>query len=56
MSDDGRTNGDAAQRRRLASILRDPTSYFADARRHAHEQARRFLAARLESGHVTQGN
>jgi hypothetical protein len=40
-------NGDETQRLRLARILRDPTAYYANARREAHAQARRFLAARL---------
>ena len=41
-------NGDEQQRRQLARILRDPSKYYADARREAHKQARRFLAAELE--------
>jgi hypothetical protein len=44
-----RSNGDDAQRARLARLLRDPDSYFADARRQAHEQARKLLAARLDA-------
>jgi hypothetical protein len=44
-----RRDGDDTQRRRLARILRDPVDYFADARRDAHEHARRFLAAQLEA-------
>ncbi|MGH8968094.1 MAG: hypothetical protein ACRDXB_22595 [Actinomycetes bacterium] len=40
-------NGDDAQRARLARLLRDPASYFADARRQAHERARRLLEDRL---------
>jgi hypothetical protein len=40
-------NGDATQRARLARLLQDPVSYFADARRQAHAQARRLLAAQL---------
>jgi hypothetical protein len=44
-----RSNGDEVQRARLARLLSDPASYFADARRQAHEQAKRLLAARLES-------
>ncbi|WP_219417424.1 hypothetical protein [Pseudonocardia nigra] len=40
-------NGDETQRARLARMLRDPSRYYADARRQAHEQARRLLAARL---------
>lgn len=40
-------DGDATQRLRLARILRDPVDYFADARRDAHEHARRTLAAHL---------
>ncbi len=43
------SNGDDAQRARLARLLRDPSTYFADARRQAHEQARRLLAARLDA-------
>jgi hypothetical protein len=42
------SNGDDVQRARLARLLSDPASYFADARRRAHEQARRLLAARLD--------
>ena len=42
-------NGDAAQRARLARILADPRSYFAEARRSAQEEARRLLAARLHA-------
>ena len=42
------TNGDDAQRARLARLLRDPARYFADARRQAHEQAKRLLADRLD--------
>lgn len=41
-------NSDEQQRRLLARILRDPSKYYADARREAHEQARRLLAAELE--------
>lgn len=55
MTDDRSTNADASQRLRLARLLRDPAGYFADARREAHEQARRILAAQLESRHVTAG-
>lgn len=44
-----RSNGDETQRARLARILRDPSSYYADARRQARHDARRFLTARLES-------
>jgi hypothetical protein len=44
-----RSNGDDAQRARLARLLRDPVAYFADARRQAHEQARQLLDARLDS-------
>jgi hypothetical protein len=44
-----RNNGDDVQRARLARILRDPAGYFADARRQAHEQARRILAERLDA-------
>lgn len=40
-------NGDETQRARLARLLQDPVSYFADARREAHAQARRLLAAEL---------
>jgi hypothetical protein len=43
-----RTNGDDVQRARLARLLSDPATYFADARRHAHEQAKRLLASRLD--------
>src|SRR5437016_4976602 len=32
------------QRARLARLLSDPATYFADARRHAHEQAKRLRA------------
>lgn len=42
------TDTDEAQRRRLARILGDPTAYFAEHRRQAHEQARRLLDARLD--------
>jgi hypothetical protein len=42
------SNGDDVQRARLARLLSDPASYFADARRRAHEQARRLLAAQLD--------
>jgi hypothetical protein len=42
-------NGDEVQRARLARLLRDPATYFADARRQAHEQARRLLADRLDT-------
>jgi hypothetical protein len=42
-------NSDAVQRARLARLLRDPATYFADARQQAHEQARRLLADRLAS-------
>jgi hypothetical protein len=41
-------NSDEQQSRQLARILRDPSKYYADARREAHEQARRFLAAEFE--------
>lgn len=44
-----RSNGDDVQRARLARLLRDPDTYFAEARRRAHEQARRLLAARLDA-------
>jgi hypothetical protein len=43
-----RSNGDDVQRARLARLLSDPSTYFADARRKAHEQAKRLLAARLD--------
>lgn len=43
-----KSNGDEVQRARLARLLRDPATYFADARRQAHEQAKRVLAARLD--------
>lgn len=43
-----RKNGDDVQRARLARLLSDPAAYFADARRQAHEQAKRLLAARLD--------
>jgi hypothetical protein len=43
-----KNNGDDVQRARLARLLRDPAGYFADARRRAHEQARRLLDARLD--------
>jgi hypothetical protein len=45
-------NGDETQRRRIARILRDPSAYYADARRDAHAQARRLLAARLRAHHA----
>jgi len=48
----GNGNGDETQRLRLARILRDPSAYYADARREAHAQARRFLAARLRARRV----
>ena len=41
-------NGDDVQRARLASLLSDPATYFANARRQAHEQARRLLVSRLD--------
>lgn len=41
-------SGDAQQRMQLARILRDPSGYYADARREAHKQARRMLAEELE--------
>jgi hypothetical protein len=44
-----RDNGDDAQRARVARILRDPAAYFADARRRAHEQARRLIAEQLDT-------
>ena len=44
-----RNNGDDVQRARLAKLLRDPSGYFADARRQAHEQARRLVDARLDA-------
>jgi hypothetical protein len=44
-----RGNGDETQRIRLARILRDPSTYYANARREAHEHARRLLADRLKS-------
>lgn len=44
-----RGNGDETQRMRLARILRDPSTYYANARREAHEHARRLLADRLKS-------
>jgi hypothetical protein len=51
--DAGRNHkGDDGQRMRLAHILRDPASYYADARRQAHEHARRVLAARLAAHDV----
>ena len=51
-----RSNGDDVQRARLARLLSDPATYFADARRKAHEQARRLLAARLdEQGEPSPG-
>lgn len=51
-----RTNGDDVQRARLTRLLNDPASYFADARRQAHEQAKRLLAARLNGqGHPSPG-
>ena len=40
-----RSNGDDVQRARLARLLSDPAGYFADARRRAHEHAKRILAA-----------
>ncbi|WP_158228001.1 hypothetical protein [Pseudonocardia sp. MH-G8] len=43
------SNGDDAQRARLARLLRDPATYFADARRQAHEQAKRLVEARLDA-------
>jgi hypothetical protein len=43
------SNGDDVQRARLARLLRDPATYFAEARRQAHEQAKRLLAARLNA-------
>ncbi len=43
------SNGDDVQRARLARLLSDPASYFADARRRAHEHAKRILAARLDT-------
>lgn len=49
MSAGTRHNGDETQRARLARILHDPSTYYAHARRSAHERARRLLAARLES-------
>ncbi|MFD1517247.1 hypothetical protein [Pseudonocardia yunnanensis] len=52
ISCNGNGNGDETQRRRLARILRDPTAYYADARREAHAHARRFLAARLRARRV----
>jgi hypothetical protein len=42
-------NGDDVQRARVARILRDPVAYFADARRRAHEQARRLLDEQLDT-------
>ncbi|GAA0903681.1 hypothetical protein [Pseudonocardia zijingensis] len=51
-----RTNGDDVQRARLARLLTDPATYFADARRQAHEHARRLLAERLDDhGEVAPG-
>jgi hypothetical protein len=51
-----RSNGDDVQRARLARLLSDPAGYFADARRRAHEHARRILAARLDTnGDVSPG-
>jgi hypothetical protein len=51
-----KSNGDEVQRARLARLLRDPATYFADARRQAHEQAKRLLADRLdESGEPSPG-
>jgi hypothetical protein len=44
-----RKNGDDVQRARLARLLSDPASYFADARAQAHEHAKRILAARLDT-------
>ena len=40
-------NSDETQRARLARLLQDPASYFAEARRQAHAEARRLLAAQL---------
>jgi hypothetical protein len=53
---DGRCTGNAdeTQRIRLARMLRDPAAYFADARREAHAQARRLLAAQLASRGIPQ--
>lgn len=48
-----RHNGDEDQRARLARILVDPGEYYADARRHARDRARRLLAARLGAGAVS---
>jgi hypothetical protein len=52
ISGNGNGNSDETQRLRLARILRDPSAYYADARREAHAQARRFLAAQLRAHHV----
>ncbi|MEJ3657490.1 hypothetical protein WEH80_31460 [Actinomycetes bacterium KLBMP 9759] len=49
MSKGTRHNGDATQKVRLARILRNPADYFADARKDAHEDARRALTARIEA-------
>jgi hypothetical protein len=49
ISCNGNGNGDETQRLRLARILRDPTGYYADARKEAHAHARRFLATRLRA-------
>ncbi|HLU59287.1 MAG TPA: hypothetical protein VKZ81_27815 [Pseudonocardia sp.] len=48
-------NGDDVQRARLARLLSDPVGYFADARRHAHEQAKRLLEARLHEHQPSPG-
>ncbi|HYH33394.1 MAG TPA: hypothetical protein VD903_23735 [Pseudonocardia sp.] len=50
-----RSNGDDVQRARLARLLHDPATYFADARRQAHEQARRLVEARLDAGVPSPG-
>ena len=47
-------NADEEQRTRLARMLRDPAAYFADARREAHAQAKRLLAAQLASRGIAQ--
>jgi hypothetical protein len=52
ISCNGNGNSDETQRLRLARILRDPSAYYEDARREAHAQARRFLAARLRARRV----